>query len=370
MIDLSRHIEFLLLRHDCVIVPGWGALLCQYVGASRCDVTGQMMPPSRVITFNPALDHNDGLLVNSVMRRHGLGYDAAMKAVGDEVDTMRHQLSAQGEVGLGRIGYFRQSDNGTTPLFTQLDGGLATARYSSLPALRLKPVIEMARQEAETSDVDNEKIIKVSLGHRVLRIAASIAVILGLGIALSTPIVHSLDTDINYASVSTPAKSVEKTVAQPTFTEPANVDLNIAEPAQAEGTGLIDTVFRSRYQRDVQIMNEIAEKRRLKKEARLKAAEEARLALEAKQKANAAQKAVTTASGSNDAYCLIISSHSSRGEAKRFIARHGGQSTMKILAQDGRYRVYVASSNSQAEINALKAKVGKKYPGAWTCARK
>lgn len=37
MIELSRHIESLMLKHDCVIVPGLGGFVTQYVPARRVD---------------------------------------------------------------------------------------------------------------------------------------------------------------------------------------------------------------------------------------------------------------------------------------------------------------------------------------------
>lgn len=335
------------------------------------------MPPSRPVSFNPAIDHNDGLLVNSVMRRHGLTYESAAKAVADEVDTMKHQLSAHGEVGLGRLGYFSRG-NGDSPIFTPGDSSIVASRWQALPSLSLAPVIEMARREAEQSVIDNNEdiakanIIKVPLGRRLARIAASIAIILGLGIALTTPIVHEIDTQVNYASVSTPSTIKHTATSESSFTMPGDVEINIATPAESEGTSLLDTIFRNRYQRDARIMAEIAEKRRLKKEAMLKAVEEARLEKIEKERVKAENNRVIASlkAGDNDPYCLVISSHGSKAEAKRFIKRHGGQSTMKILVQDGRYRVYIASSTSQDQIQSLKDKVGTKYPGAWMCARK
>lgn len=37
MIELSRHIESLMLKHDCVIVPGLGGFITQYVPARRVE---------------------------------------------------------------------------------------------------------------------------------------------------------------------------------------------------------------------------------------------------------------------------------------------------------------------------------------------
>ncbi|MDE6465278.1 MAG: SPOR domain-containing protein, partial [Duncaniella sp.] len=60
MINLSSHIEYLLLRHDCVVVPGLGALLVHEVHARFDADSCTFMPPSRSLGFNPAVTHNDG----------------------------------------------------------------------------------------------------------------------------------------------------------------------------------------------------------------------------------------------------------------------------------------------------------------------
>ena len=48
------------MAHDCVIVPGLGAVLAHTLPA-RMDATGEkMLAPVRVFTFNPALNQNVG----------------------------------------------------------------------------------------------------------------------------------------------------------------------------------------------------------------------------------------------------------------------------------------------------------------------
>ena len=65
MIELSRHIEALLLTHDCVIVPGLGGFVTQYVPAYYVEEENLFIPPHRTIAFNAGLSLNDGLLVES-----------------------------------------------------------------------------------------------------------------------------------------------------------------------------------------------------------------------------------------------------------------------------------------------------------------
>ena len=62
MISLARHIELLLLEHDCVIVPGLGGFIANHTEARYTgDEEHLFLPPYRTIGFNQQLQVNDGL---------------------------------------------------------------------------------------------------------------------------------------------------------------------------------------------------------------------------------------------------------------------------------------------------------------------
>ena len=77
MNELSRHIEKLLLSHDCVIVPQLGGFVTQYVSARHVGCENLFLPPRRTVGFNPQLKLNDGLLVQSYMQAHETSYRIA-----------------------------------------------------------------------------------------------------------------------------------------------------------------------------------------------------------------------------------------------------------------------------------------------------
>ena len=68
MNHLILHIEYLLLRHDCVIVPGLGAFIATASPALIDVVKGPMLPPRRSVMVNQAVTTADGLLPNSIGR--------------------------------------------------------------------------------------------------------------------------------------------------------------------------------------------------------------------------------------------------------------------------------------------------------------
>ena len=83
MISLVQHIEYLMIYNDCVVIPGWGALIANYRPST---VKGSIMEcPQRTIAFNGDINHNDGMLANSLMRRHHMSYEQACSFIADKL---------------------------------------------------------------------------------------------------------------------------------------------------------------------------------------------------------------------------------------------------------------------------------------------
>ena len=188
MLSIIEHIEYLITCHDCVVVPGWGAFIANY-DASRYDgQVGIMSRPRRTIGFNTNVSHNDGLLAQSLMRREGIGYNAAMKFIADSVTTFRQQLSMDSEVSMGRLGYFRRNE-GRFIEFVPFYHANGSDQFYGLGDLVIQDVATLERDavvtEEPTAIVPKERNL---FFRKAVRTAASVAVLLGLGVLLSTPI--------------------------------------------------------------------------------------------------------------------------------------------------------------------------------------
>lgn len=175
------------MRHDCVAIPGWGSFIANYSAASYDDEQEVMQHPRRSIGFNASASHNDGLLAQSLMRREGLEYDDAMRFIADSVATFRQQLSMDCEVSMGRLGYFRRNDSHHIE-FVPFADDEARDRFYGLTDLDIKTVttLEQEEQEVATATVPERRNL---FSRRATRIAASVAVLVGLGIVLTTPII-------------------------------------------------------------------------------------------------------------------------------------------------------------------------------------
>lgn len=104
MQELALHIEYLLKRHDCVIVPGFGAFLATRHPAVIIEETAEITPPYTEYRFNAAVSNNDGLLANSIARRNSISFAEAVVLMEKETAQLRHNLEAYGEVTIGRLG--------------------------------------------------------------------------------------------------------------------------------------------------------------------------------------------------------------------------------------------------------------------------
>ncbi len=316
MNEITRHIEYLLRSHECVVVPGFGAFIAQHRPAHYDAENHLFYPPSTTVIFNPSLTHNDGLLASSVARRDGISFERAARLVNDETAAMRSQLQNDGELRAGHLGRFTFEEGKT--IFYPTD------TYSVAPAnFRLKPV-SVARicdrigQPQKTIEHSRPTIIGM---HRYLKVAASIVVILMMGILFSTPV--SIDRSrVNYAAISLP----EVKVTQPSVVTEM-IELNILVPAVADGYAVADTTFSS--------------------------------------------LTVRTRFNDNDPYYLVVASLANRTQAETFVKQHSGCCRLEIIERTGKTRVIAATGTSAHEAMepASLPEFTKQFPDAWPCHR-
>jgi hypothetical protein len=204
MFSIIEHIEYLMMRHDCVVVPGWGAFIANYSVSSYDEGASLLTRPHRAIGFNASVNHNDGLLVQSLMRREGLSYDEAMRFIADSVTTFRQQLAMDGEVSMGRLGYYRRNQ-GQHIEFVPFDKSNACDQYYGLEDLPIKTVTVLEQERADLEATSRRAIVPQErnlFSRKAVQIAASIAALIGLGIMLTTPII--VDRDHHDMATMTP----------------------------------------------------------------------------------------------------------------------------------------------------------------------
>lgn len=306
---ISHHIATLLRRHDCVIVPGVGAFVSTYEPSA---FSGDLLtPPRRVVTFNPVMVHDDGLLADSVSRRMKISFEQARERVAAEAALIQRRLKAEGAVSLPLVGSLQRLSGGRVEFLPE---AMWTLSLPALKAAKAAPVFEVVRPEpAEPQKA--VAVVKVPLRLRWLRVAAAAVVLCVLGFALSTPI--DLQQAQN-ASLAAPAFTPPEAPVFEPLEVPENLELNMA---MAPADGILSTV--------------------------------------------------KPAPARPKPYVIVVASLASYAKALEYIA-YAGEPGLKVMTGNGYFRVYAAEGSTPQEArDAANARAGfdARFPDSWVCRR-
>ncbi|WP_166435194.1 SPOR domain-containing protein [Christiangramia sabulilitoris] len=104
--NISSHIQDLLYRYECVVLPGFGAFLSQKQSAYIDENSNEFYPPNKVISFNRQLIKNDGLLANYIAEVESVRYNTANNMIQEFVYDLENSLQNDAKAELANIGKF------------------------------------------------------------------------------------------------------------------------------------------------------------------------------------------------------------------------------------------------------------------------
>ena len=104
MKELVKHIEILLLDHDCVVVPQIGGFVTCNAPAKYVEEENLFLPPIRTVGFNERLKADDGLLVRSYVEAYDCSDTEARAMLGEQIRDLQQELWETGTYDLGSIG--------------------------------------------------------------------------------------------------------------------------------------------------------------------------------------------------------------------------------------------------------------------------
>ena len=311
MISVLDHIEYLAAKHDCVIVPGLGAFISQY--SSVKSSTGLVVALRRNIAFNTEVNYNDGLLANSIVRRENVSFEVSQSVINEYVCSLRSQLKHEGEVPVGRLGFFRYNNDDTMEFFPFVSAKSGNEYFGMTP-LTIKPLSIYTGKEESTDAIQNGNSRVLPLMHRFMRAAATVALLIGLTFILSTPIVNYDKQDYADFNAFTLKKSLQQSVG----------DLYIAIPVEKE-----------------QPMNDI-------------------VAVETEDKTDL----IKESDEQIGKYGLVVATLATQSQAEKFI-KETGLSNCKIAKSSTKYRVYIAHGTFEEMCNLKSTQYAQS--DAWVC---
>lgn len=206
MIELAKHIEYLLLENDCVIIPDFGGFIAHNQPSYYDEVEHVFMPPIRTIGFNPQLSMNDGLLVQSYMQAYHTDYSDAIRIISGKVKELKEILYTEGFFELTGIGTLNYNIYRTYEFYPKENGVLSPALYGLGSFLMTPLSVETVEDPAQIDDHRGEDVDSSS--EKVVRMlpdwlgnAAAVAIAVVMFFILSAPVENTHIDEGNYASL-------------------------------------------------------------------------------------------------------------------------------------------------------------------------
>lgn len=342
MLRIVGHIESLLLRNDCVIIPRFGGFVLREVPASFEETGALFCPPHKEISFNTNLRHTDGLLAESYMQVYDVDYGNASEMLERDVEAMEQCLREEKCLDFGKIGSFRLGDEGQL-IFTPGQSTLWNASFYGLEAFHFPKLAPLpaGKPEMWVEPRKPEKdVIYIPVNRRLLRVVAGAAAACAL-----------------FFLVSTPVKEVNPAAYTASFVPREMMAVPVARTdAPKEGTFALanaETMAEVKKEPAVEMPKEVAPRA----EAAGKA--EGTKALEVK----------TAPAVKRKMFHIVIASFPNEQQADEYISTVDRQVCTGVdkIMRDGKCRVYAARFDNREEAERYQAALRKheKYKDAW-----
>ena len=164
---LGKYIHDLLLEHETVIIPGFGAFLSEYKPAEISET--EIKPPSRQISFSSNIRNNDGLLVGYIANIEQVSHFDALKIIEKERDNIVFLLDKGEEVTLEETGKLFHSEKDGIQ-FTSIQNENLLMESFALEAVSLEKLMEDQPEPeinkeylTEEKPVGEEEILELSV---------------------------------------------------------------------------------------------------------------------------------------------------------------------------------------------------------------
>jgi hypothetical protein len=103
---IEQYISQLLYRYQCVTVPGFGAFLTEFQSAQLDESSHSFYPPKKMVSFNPFIKNNDGLLANHLAQAEKISYEIAVNIIQNEVSHWKTKIQEFGNLSVKNVGDF------------------------------------------------------------------------------------------------------------------------------------------------------------------------------------------------------------------------------------------------------------------------
>lgn len=336
MKEFTSHIDYLIQKHDCVIIPDFGGFVLNREVA-KIAADGSIMPPRVTVGFNPDLKYNDGLLAESYMNACSVSYDVACKRIVDVVKRLNTILALRQPVQIGLLGKLSQESDGRLNFVPNNNISASHSETFGLSLLDIKRLVDI--QEIEKVSVITNKR---SLYKRVFAGVGAAAAAILVFFVTSTPITENEKNTVQKSGFFTDLISASATHSSPAGSVTVDNSFDIPSTEETLNTTNVEAPIEEVEVKKAEPKIEKVTPAVVQKAEPVKVTKTAPVAETSKVK-----KAV------DPQFFVIIGSSSSKAEAERALKtfRNKGYKDANIVNSGDRNRIYIASfaDKDQAE---------------------
>ena len=147
--QITTYINDLLYRYECVIIPGFGALLTQYQSAKIDGENKTFYPTSKTLSFNRQLQTNDGLLANYIASVEKCTYETSLQKLRNYTGKLSLQLSEGEFVSLSNIGDFHLNEENSVQFVPSSKQNFSTSSFGLTSIVTSKVIREIDKEIVE-----------------------------------------------------------------------------------------------------------------------------------------------------------------------------------------------------------------------------
>lgn len=318
MKQFTSHIDYLIQKHDCVIIPDFGGFVLNRESAHISE-TGFLIAPRVIVGFNPDLKYNDGLLAESYMNVYSISYDAACKKIAEAVNRLNTILNFRQPIQIGNLGKLSLDSENHISFMPNNNLSLSYPETFGLSNLAIKRLLDIENIPVSLNPVKRKRPIFQQILTGIGAAAASILIFF----VASTPIAENQQDNIQMSGFLTPKIELTNSIDKSVDTETETLNISTETPSAKE----------------IEISTKVANTVTLKEVT----------PTETKQKENKAPEIKQNTSK----YYIIIGSPGNKRDAQSALKRlkQQGYASANVIESSDRTRIYVASFNNKDQAN-------------------
>lgn len=374
MKNLNTYVEELLYRHQCVIIPDFGAFISNRKAAELTQ-DNTFSPPQKELTFNSRLTYNDGLLSKHISEVEKISYEEAQDFIKETAAQWKESLEKGEQLVFENLGSFTQGFNGNVVFEPSNKENYLTDSFG-MSAFTPHEVnkddqTSVAQEVTMENPIVSPAEAQAGKPKRKLPVLVKYAAV---GIVALSAISYGVYAFLNN-------QTPENAIAQQSQADPAIVQQKLEEKIRNEQAAFLENPIE---------FTEPATIENIKKDAKLaqKQAQEARQKAEAEAKAQAAAQAqaekqatekektekektekkqetkVATSTQASSGFHLIAGAFSSEQNAQNRIKqlKQNGHTEASIIGKNAKglflvaYKSFGTKAEAEAQVAELKAK--------------